>query len=274
MGENNGRAVKDSDGNIYVNGYKIDTDRHYTKMNIAGIKTAMAFDGDKMKHQTRDYVVPDDAFSLDEADIRINVPVEYVNDMRKGIYEGLAFDLMEYMVTGSVFNKIMLTRGGCMLHSSAVVLDGTAYLFSADSGTGKSTHTQLWLEHFGDRAYIINDDKPVIRKVDGEWYVFGTPWSGKTDWNVNTKAKLGAIIFIERSEENFTNEISVGEAIPKFIKQTTRKIREDKMKMLLDIMEQLLTEVPVYRFGCNISDEAVVAIYDRIMSDKEKNNED
>ena len=75
-----------------------------------------------------------------------------------------------------------------LLHSSAVVVDGYAYLFSADSGTGKSTHTGLWKQHFGDRAYIINDDKPAIRKVDGEWYVFGTPWSGKTDTSVNPRA--------------------------------------------------------------------------------------
>lgn len=273
MKENNGCIADDSGENIYINGYKIDTDRHYAKMNIAGLKVAVAFDGERMRRQTQDYVIQDDEWDLAEADIKINVPIECVNDRRDGIYAGTSFDLMEYMLTGSAFNTILLSYGGCMLHSSAVVLDGAAYLFSADSGTGKSTHTQLWLEHFGDRAFIINDDKPVIRKMDGEWYVFGTPWSGKTDQNVNTKAKLGAIIFIERSEENRVSDISLGDAIPKFIKQTIRKIREDRMVMLLDIMDRLLTDVPLYKLGCNISDDAVVTIYNRIMADKERNDE-
>lgn len=274
MKKENRYPQRDSDGNIYINGYKLDTDRHYVKMNIAGLKTAVAFDGDRMKHQTGSYVLPDDEYDLEEADIIINVPVEYVNDRCTGKYEELSFDLMEYVLTGSTFNKILLDHGGVMLHSSAVVLDGVAYLFSADSGTGKSTHTQLWLEHFGDRAFIINDDKPVLRKVDGDWYVFGTPWSGKSDLNVNTKAKVGAIIFLERSKKNYVCDISIGEAIPKFIKQTIRKIHEDKMEKLLKIMGHLLTEVPLYKFGCNISDDAVVTIYNRIMADKEKKNED
>ena len=73
-------------------------------------------------------------------------------------------EAIEYIYTGSYFHHLLLKYNGCMLHSSGVVVDGYAYLFSANSGTGKSTHTGLWLEHFKDKAYIINDDKPVLKK--------------------------------------------------------------------------------------------------------------
>lgn len=80
-----------------------------------------------------------------------------------------------YMLTGSDFYTQLLKFRGILLHSSCVVVDGAAYAFSADSGTGKSTHTALWLKHFGNRAYMLNDDKPAIRLVGDRVYACGTP---------------------------------------------------------------------------------------------------
>ena len=76
-----------------------------------------------------------------------------------------------------------------MVHASAVEVDGKAYLFSADSGTGKLTHTKQWQNYFGkERALIINDDKPAIRKDKNGWAAYGTPFSGKTDENLNRQS--------------------------------------------------------------------------------------
>ena len=152
-----------------------------------------------------------------------------------------------------------------MLHSSAIVVDGYAYLFSADSGTGKSTHTELWLKHFGNRAYIINDDKPALRCIEGQWYVYGTPWSGKHDISKNIQVKLGGIVFLERSEENWINDISPKEAFALFFRQTVRQLKtEEKMDLALKNVENVLVSNPIYRMGCNISDEAVVTAYEKI----------
>ena len=172
---------------------------------------------------------------------------------------------VEYVATGALFNRFLIVHDGLMLHSSAVVVDGYAYLFSADSGTGKSTHTNLWLEKFGDKAFIINDDKPAIRKIDGEWDVFGTPWCGKNNTNKNAKAKLGAIVFLERSEENWIEEENIKDAIPKFFRQTTRKLNVEKnMDTVLKTMEKVLSEVPIYNMGCNISEDAAKMAYEKI----------
>ena len=108
----------------------------------------------------------------------------------------------EYMCTGGNFYRQLLKYNGMLLHASAVVKDGYAYLFSAPCGTGKSTHTGLWLKTFGDDAYILNDDKPALRFEDGTWYAYGTPWSGKHDISTNVRVPVAGICFLHRAKEN------------------------------------------------------------------------
>lgn len=77
--------------------------------------------------------------------------------------EGSTIDEAEEFATASIFNRKIIHRGAMLVHSSALVFDGKAYLFSADSGVGKSTHTKMWLKRFGSKAHILNDDKPVVK---------------------------------------------------------------------------------------------------------------
>ena len=201
----------------------------------------------------------------EEADGVIDFGQAFYEDIYQNHMPYSNYTTIEYMYTGSLFHRFLLKYNGCMLHSSAVVVDGYAYLFSANSGTGKSTHTRLWMEHFGDRAFIINDDKPSLRLEEGEWYVYGTPWSGKHNINVNTRAKLGAIVFLERAETHSIKPLDVQMAIPLFFNQTVRLLKTaEKMDMVLEKMEQILTQNPIYKMGCTISDEAVTMAYDTI----------
>jgi len=147
-----------------------------------------------------------------------------------------------------------------MLHASGVVKDGYAYLFSADSGTGKSTHTRLWCEHI-EGAYIINDDKPAIRKINNELFVYGTPFSGKEDLSVNERVKLGGICFLYRSEENVIEKISAEEAIVPVLRQTIHQLSEEKLDKFLKLLDDILSNVPVYKMGCNISRQAALLSY-------------
>lgn len=147
-----------------------------------------------------------------------------------------------------------------MLHASAVVHNQKAYLFSAPSGTGKSTHTQLWLKHFDD-AYILNDDKPAIRLTPEGFVVYGTPFSGKTDWNVNKAVPLGGICAIERSETNYIEKMPEDEALFRILNQTLRPYDENKMEILLKILDKLINNTPVYKLHCNMDPEAVDVAY-------------
>lgn len=170
-------------------------------------------------------------------------------------------DVGEHMVTASIFYRQLLDYGGMMLHSSAVVVDGQAYLFTADSGTGKSTHTQLWLKKFGDRAFILNDDKPALRLEDDGWYAYGTPWSGKTDTSVNTRVPVAGIAVVERGGTNSIEPFAGIRAIHAIMKQVNRPAYKESREKLLELMDKLITQVPVWRLRCNMDPEAADVAY-------------
>ena len=170
-----------------------------------------------------------------------------------------------YLESLAVFRKlcdyVLSFRQGIIFHSSAIAVDGKAYLFTAPSGTGKSTHARLWREMLGERAVMINDDKPIIRFVDGDFYVYGTPWNGKHHLDTNAHAKIAAICEIRQGKENKIRRISPQEMLTVVFNQTIRPTELDKMDNLLSILDKLLTTVPLYRLECNISREAAETSY-------------
>ncbi len=175
----------------------------------------------------------------------------------------------EYLSTGSSFYRQLVKFDGLMLHSSAVIMDGKAYLFSAPCGTGKSTHTKLWLKVFGDKAAILNDDKPALRRVDGVWYAYGTPWSGKHDISINTRVPLGGICVLRRGEANKIEPYSGPMAVKDILEQTTRSKNPEFMSKMLALLDKLLTEVPVWRMECNMDPEAAMMSYAAMSGGKE-----
>ncbi len=227
--------------------------------DIAGLKVNMVNPKGRTAKQAQPYLAADQDENQ-HIDIVIDVDEKRVLKAMEEHPE-LVQDDWEYMITGSDFYTELLKYNGILLHSSCIVVDGMAYAFSADSGTGKSTHTQLWLKYFGDRAHMLNDDKPAIRLIDGKVYACGTPWSGKYDYSSPEIAELAGICFLERSEENWIRKADTGKAVFNIFSQTVRKLNADRMDMLFDVLEQIFAKVPLYEFGCNISREAVLTSY-------------
>lgn len=172
----------------------------------------------------------------------------------------------EYLSTGASFYYQLPKFDGMLLHSSAVVLDGFAYLFTAPCGTGKSTHTALWQTVFGDRAAILNDDKPALRRLDGKWYAYGTPWSGKDDKCINMRVPLGGICVLARGEENRIVSFGGFPAVHALMEQTTRQRDEAFTSRMLSLLDTLLTEVPVFRLECTMHPDAA-RLSQRVMSE-------
>ena len=137
-------------------------------------------------------------------------------------YPDLDYESLAYMYSGWAFYRQLLSYDGLMFHSSAVELDGVAYLFSGPSGMGKSTHTRLWQQEFPS-ARIFNDDKPALRYIDGVWYAYGTPWCGKDGININTKVPIGGICFLRQGKENKIRRLPEIEAAAAIISQTLRR---------------------------------------------------
>lgn len=200
-------------------------------------------------------------------DITISVTDEEIRKMET-LHPELGYDDWDYMLVGAEFYTKLLGFDGILLHASAVVVNQYAYLFSAACGTGKSTHTNLWLKHFGDRAYILNDDKPAIRRIDGEFFAYGTPFSGKFDMSADKKIKLAGIAFIEQSPLNYIKPMQTTTALYNLFGQTVRKVSGQNMDKLMTFIDSLLRHIPVYQFGCNISDDAVKTSYNVMRKDK------
>lgn len=157
--------------------------------DIAGLVVEIKHPTGRTEKQARPYLCKDQEGQT--ADMTIDVTEQRVTDAMAEHPE-MNRDDWYYMLTGSDFYTQLLKFRGILLHSSCVVVDGVAYAFSADSGTGKSTHTALWLKHFGNRAYMLNDDKPAIRLVGDRVYACGTPWSGKYDYSTPGMVPLRA----------------------------------------------------------------------------------
>lgn len=174
----------------------------------------------------------------------------------------------EYLTTGGSFYRQLLQYDGFLLHSSAVVMDGRAYLFSASCGTGKSTHTGLWLKAFGERAYILNDDKPALRLEDGQWYAYGTPWSGKYDISTNIRVPVAGICFLKRGAENVIRPFGGSAAVFAFFEQTARPAAKESRITILTLLEKLMDQVPIWQMECNMEPDAPIVSYEAMSGEK------
>lgn len=170
----------------------------------------------------------------------------------------LSDETLAYMESAYQFYLELVKFDGFYLHSSAVVRDGKAYLFSGPSGTGKSTHTRLWQSVFGEEAYVINDDKPALRRLDGIWYAYGTPWCGKDGINMNRKVPLAGICFLKQAKENKIRRLDEFEAMHKIMTQTIHRFKDKEHRdAFLSSLDLLIKEVPVYELeNLPVSDAA------------------
>ena len=148
-----------------------------------------------------------------------------------------------------------------MFHSSAVAVDGAAYLFTANSGTGKSTHTKLWREYLGERAVMINDDRPLIRVNDDCITVFGTPCNGKHKIGNNIAVPLKAICILGRAEKNTIQRITKSEALAMLFKQCYHPEDGTALEKTKALIEKTADRVSLWRLGCNMDISAAEIAY-------------
>lgn len=166
-----------------------------------------------------------------------------------------------YLETLAVYRKIAteaVSRGRLLMHGSVIAVDGRAYMFTARSGTGKSTHVRLWRQLFGERAVMINDDKPLLKVTEQETRIYGTPWDGKHRLSTNTSAPLQAICILTRAAENTIREIKPAEAVNMLIMQTFRPEDSTLLLSTFDLLDRMARNVRFYLLGCNMDPEAAV----------------
>ncbi len=156
-----------------------------------------------------------------------------------------------------ICKKVVERYNGFFLHCSCLEYKGEAIVFTAKSGTGKSTHTRLWREMLKDEVTMINDDKPIVRLIDGTFYIYGTPWNGKHSLSNNIKAPIKAIYYLHQADQNRVTACDPISSISKVLSQTVLPDDKASMENLLSMTEKLVSTIPVFDLGCNISYDAV-----------------
>lgn len=151
--------------------------------------------------------------------------------------------------------------GAFVFHGSVISVDGEGYLFTAKSGTGKSTHTRLWREYFGERAVMVNDDKPILKVTDSGVIAYGTPYNGKHRLGSNIAVPLKAICILERSAENNIEPITKSQAYAMLIQQIYRPQDPVQMAKTLMLVDRMAMHTGLYRLGCNMNIEAAEVAY-------------
>ena len=159
------------------------------------------------------------------------------------------------------FAEALFDRDILMVHGSAVALDGEGFLFTADCGTGKSTHTRLWREVFGNRAQMINDDKPFLTLGANGVLISGSPWSGKHGLDSNISVPLAGICLLERGSENRITPLVPKDVLPVLIQQSHRPADPRLLGTYLDLLDGLAGSVAFYRLQCNMDPQAAALSY-------------
>lgn len=233
------------------------------KLLIAGLVVEM----DPKYEDTRKLAVPF-LYEGDRApDITLDVSDEYLNSLCRRATDKSTRGQMENLAFSTQFNRRAIRFQTMLVHSSAVVCDGRAYLFSADSGVGKSFHTRLWLQAFGDRVHILNDDKPVVCMSGEVPMVCGTPFDGGSGVALNESAPLGAIVFIERGGQNAVRVPAPKEIIQRLYFQTVRIVNAATADRMLDNFARLISMTKFYVLTCNTDIAAAYTAYNAIAAD-------
>lgn len=186
-----------------------------------------------------------------EAEICLNLSDDYINKLHSKMTPDTTIEQAEEFAYAVAFNRAIIKHNALFIHSSAVLYEGGAYLFSAQSGVGKSTHTKLWQQAFGDKVQIINDDKPVVRMYDDKTIAYGTPFDGGSKIANNISAPLKAIVFIERGEENSVRVPTTTEIIQNLYSATTHKLDKSTASLMLSNIEKLISLTKFYILTCN-----------------------
>ena len=169
---------------------------------------------------------------------------------------------LENAAVHSLLAEKITEYGVLLMHGSALCMDGEDYLFTAKSGTGKSTHARLWREVFGDRVWMINDDKPMLKVSERGVTVYGTPWDGKHGLSRNASAPLKAIVRLERAAENRIRPLRSADAYPTLCVQCFSSGKPEVARRIAEMEKQIMNSVPFYALECNMDPEAAKVAYE------------
>ncbi len=213
----------------------------------------------ELKHFFKDYLVEDGThdFNVSWSEEEILAEQEYSEE------KNFPPTYLETLAALRKISEILPTQQRFLMHGASITYGDKAYLFTATSGTGKSTHISLWRKYLGEQVQIVNGDKPFLSigntREDGkrEVRIYGTPWAGKENWQRNRSATLGGICFLCRGTTNTIRRIEPAECLPLLMKQIYIPKDVVAAGSTLELIDLLITNIPLYVLECDISEDAV-----------------
>lgn len=168
----------------------------------------------------------------------------------QSIREGLLASLRDFIIS------LLARNNGLIIHSSSIIFQDKGLLFSAPSGTGKSTHTHLWRQYYG--TPILDGDATACRLINGKPVVYGLPWCGTSGEFLNSSAPLAAVIFLQQAKENRIKKLDLPEAVQRLISRCfLQPWNEELMNSYLAIAEEIARKADCYLLECLPEREAV-----------------
>lgn len=224
------------------------------RFKLADVVVAAQFKNEYLSRQCAKYLAapgdtPDVYVQVTDDDIAYERAQDASLRLSDGYYESLAFYRK--------FSEAVASMNCILFHGSALSVHDEGYLFGAPSGTGKSTHARLYRQVYGDAVQMINDDKPLLRKQNDDFIIYGTPWDGKHHLSNNISVPLKGICFLKQGAENRIRRLSMPEAFTSCLGQVYRPGDEGILRNVLALVQALVVRIPVFEMYCTISEEAV-----------------
>ena len=241
-------------------------------LHIAAHTVAVRTFFESTRDYCRDYLshcVPEMTLEITREDLTREREISTRMDISEGLpVRNLTDAQLEITALQRKLVQALFAWDTLVFHGSAVAVDGKAYLFTAKSGTGKSTHTRLWREVLGDRAVMVNDDKPFLRLTREEVLACGSPWNGKHRLDTNLSLPLKAICILERGEQNEIRRIPAEETLPMLLQQSSRPQDSKLLPKYLELIDGLARKVAFYRLRCNMELAAAKLSFDTMSGEQ------
>lgn len=213
----------------------------------------------ELKDFLKDYLVsnvsPDFSITLSEQDIHAEHEISEEKNF--------SFTYLETLSTLRKLAEVLPSYNRILMHGASIEYKEKAYLFTAPSGTGKSTHIRLWKKYLGNDVKIVNGDKPFI-SLDDTPLIYGAPWAGKENWHRNCSVPLAGICFVQRGTHNSIKKIEAGDYLPLLFKQVYLPTDPIAAGLTLELIDTLVKKVPLYLLTCDISEEAVQCSFEAL----------
>lgn len=232
---------------------------------IAGLPFLIAYCEEEARERYADYEIleSDNAISISVTEEKLELTVKEHPEFTRGYNEGACI----YQAIGEqlpLYNRLLM-------HGAAITYEQDGYLFTASSGTGKTTHIYLWKKYLGEKVDIVNGDKPIIHIEDEQVTVCGTPWGGKENWQKNRMVPLKGICFLRQAKKNQITQVEPGELVGAIMQQVYLPNDEMAAAQTLYLLDKLMRMVPIYVLQCDMSEEAVKCSFEKMTGLKMEN---